>query len=93
MLLRLLCAAAHPLTPALTPGDHFVLSLTHTGSALVLPITPTVLAHIGQAIREGALIEQSAPPSPEEVLAFVEARLLELQTTPDRLPDRIALAG
>jgi hypothetical protein len=95
MLLRLQCVSAHPLTPALTPGDQFVLSLTPSGSAIVLPITPRVLAHIVQAMQAGAIMEQSAPPSPEEVLAFVEARLLELaETAGDHpLPAVIALAG
>jgi hypothetical protein len=95
MLLRLQCVSAHPLTPALTPGDQFVLSLTPSGSAIVLPITPTVLAHICRALDAGALIEESAPPRPEEVLAFVEARLLELATAGEDhpLPATIALAG
>jgi hypothetical protein len=46
-------------------------------------------------MQAGAIMEQSAPPSPEEVLAFVEARLLELaETAGDHpLPAVIALAG
>jgi hypothetical protein len=83
------------MTPALTPGDDFFLSLAPDGSAIVLPITPTVLAHIGQALQDGALITQSDPPSPQEVLAFVEARLLELAEAGEGHPPPalIALAG
>ena len=95
MLLRLKCVAFNRMTPALTPGDDFVLSLTPAGSAIVLPITPTVLSHIAQAMQAGALIEQSDPPSPQEVLAFVEARLLELAEAGEGHPPPalISLAG
>jgi hypothetical protein len=94
VILRLQCVTSHPHTPALAPGDTFAVSLTPSGPAVILPITPRALAQIVQAMNDGALQELSPAPTAGEVLAFVEARLLELdQGAGDSLPAQVALAG
>jgi hypothetical protein len=79
VILRLQCVTSHPHTPALAPGDTFAVSLTPSGPAVM---------------NDGALQELSPAPTAGEVLAFVEARLLELdQGAGDSLPAQVALAG
>ena len=55
-LLHLICTAPHAAIPAITVGVAVTLNRTDQGLEVRVPGTPSVLARIAQAFRDGALV-------------------------------------
>lgn len=55
-LIQLVCTAPHAALPALTAGVAITLVRTDRGLEVHAPGTPSILARIAQAFRDGALV-------------------------------------